>query len=187
VAFRGGSRTVRTCPETAVESGRRGLATRSLRYRGLHVIPYRAMHGVPEELVRHLARLGTSRPSCSPVASRGPARRARVHPALAHRAAGQAPRPDDLLAIQGRPGTAGRCAGSTSRPPRPRRPSPGWPRSSGTGSSPSTARSRASTASSRPRPGPGRAQGLPHQPRRLPRRHPSPQSSLSAATTSSGT
>jgi Transposase DDE domain len=36
-------------------------------------------------------------------------------------------------------GPGGRCTGSTSRLPRPRKPSPGWPRSSGTGSSSSTA------------------------------------------------
>ena len=32
-------------------------------------------------------------------------------------------------------GTGGRCTAPASRPPRPPRPSPGWPRSSGTGSS----------------------------------------------------
>jgi hypothetical protein len=50
-------------------------------------------------------------------------------------------------------GHGGPCAGSTSRSPKPRRRSPGWPRSSATGSSPSTAPRRASTASWRRRPG----------------------------------
>jgi hypothetical protein len=47
---------------------------------------------------------------------------------------------------------AARCAGSTSRSPKPRKPSPARPRSNGTGSSGSPAPPRPSTASWRPKP-----------------------------------
>ena len=83
---------------------------------------------------------------------RGDPRRARLHPALARRAEGQAPGPGHLLPVQGRPGppdaARDRRAGRQGEQGRRR----AWPRSSATGSSPSTARSRASTANSRPRP-----------------------------------
>ena len=64
-------------------------------------------------------------------------------------------RRDQVIYYQYRPtGPGGPCAASTSRSLRPSRPSPGRPRSSGTGSSSYRAAPRASTASSRRRPGP---------------------------------
>ena len=69
-------------------------------------------------------------------------------------------------------GPGGRCTGSTSRLPGPPGPSPGRPRSSGTGSSPSTRGQERQPRARGKGQGPGRAEGLCHQPRRLPRRHP---------------
>jgi hypothetical protein len=94
-----------------------------------------------------------------------------LHSALAGYRGAESTRPPgqgDLLPTA----AAARCGVSMSRSPRPRRPSPDSSRSSGTGSSPSPPARIQSTRARGQGQGPSRAQGLHHQPRRLPGWHP---------------